>query len=424
MSTHKELNAKNFDVDFARTQFPAFMHPETAQWGFFENAGGAYAAQAVVDKLQHFMTATKMQPYGPSGPSHEAGVAMDRSHTLLAAAINASPAELMFGPSTSMNTYVLAQAIRSCLNPGDEIIVSQQDHEANYGAWARLAEASNEIVLRQWQIDPDSGLLKHAQLDELLSARTRLVCVTHASNLVGSINNIREIADKVHAAGGWLAVDGVAYAPHLAVDVKQLDVDFYYFSLYKTFGPHQGLMYVKQEVLEQLPNQGHFFNATYPEKKLTPAGPQHGEIACASGIVDYQLKLYHHHFDTDPQASLSIHQKVTAAMHVGHAYEQLIAQRILDFLKTKPVRIIGADHAQFGERAPTIAFLPQRIQPEALVAKLGAHKIAAGANHFYAYRLVEALGIDPQLGVVRVSALHYNTMAEVDRLLQCLDDCL
>jgi len=410
------------DIEYIRAQFPAFAHPETSQWAFFENAGGSYAAAPVVDKLHHFMVATKMQPYGTAAPSREAGEAMDRSHGLLAQAVNAQPDEIMFGPSTSMNTYVLSQAMRSVLSSGDEVIVTNQDHEANIGAWSRLSEGNSGIVVREWQIDPETGLLDIDALSALINERTRLVCATHCSNIVGAVNDIPAIARQVHEAGAWLAVDGVSHAPHAMVDVKALDVDFYYFSLYKTYGPHQGLMYVRAEVLDELPNQGHFFNAQERDKRLTPAGPQHGEIACASGIVDYLEAAYAHHFPHEPLSS--VHDRVAAMMDLGHEHECAQTNRILDLLRDKSVRIIGEHTATLGRRAPTISFTSGKWQPFELADEMSARKIGIGAGNFYAYRLMDALGIDPESGVVRVSLVHYTSAEEVDALLTVLDDSL
>ncbi|MDH3693036.1 MAG: aminotransferase class V-fold PLP-dependent enzyme [Gammaproteobacteria bacterium] len=413
-----------FDIGFIRSQFPAFAHPETGQWAFFENAGGSYAAAPVVDKLHHFMTATKMQPYGASAPSREAGEAMDLSHEKLAAAINAETDEVMFGPSTSMNTYVISHAMRSMLQAGDEVIVTNQDHEANIGAWWRMEEGDSGIVVREWQVDSESGLLDISGLTRLLNEKTKLVCVTHCSNIVGAINDIPKIARLVRETGAWLAVDGVSFAPHLFPNVKALDVDFYFFSLYKTFGPHQGLLYVRKPVLEQMPNQSHFFNAGYLTKKLTPAGPQHGEIACASGVVEYLENVYAHHFPESENTPGSVYDRVSAAMHLGHAYEAEQTNRILGFLRDNGVRIIGDETASAGKRAPTIAFTGAKLQPMELATRCAAVQVGIGGDNFYAYRLMQALGIEPDEGVVRISLVHYTSAEDVDRLLNALDEHL
>lgn len=213
------------DVDFVRGQFPAFTAPGTAGWAHLENAGGSYVPRQVIDLLSTFFTETKVQPYWAFGPSARAGGAMDRAMALVPAALNATPSTVLFGPSTSQNTYVLAHAFADTLTPGDEVVVTDQDHEANIGAWRRL-EATG-VVIREWRVDPWTGLLDVHDLDDLVTERTRLVAVTHASNVAATIHPIRAIADRVHAVGGRLVVDGVSYAPHAAVDVAALDCDVY-----------------------------------------------------------------------------------------------------------------------------------------------------------------------------------------------------
>ena len=409
------------DLAFIRSQFPAFSHPETGKWVMAENAGGAYAPSQVVDKLYHFMTATKVQPYWASSPSAEAGRAMDRSHAMLAAAFNAEPDEIMFGPSTSMNTYVLAQALKAELQTGDEVIVTNQDHEANVGAWRRLADGNSGIVVREWGVDAETGRLDVKGLEKLLGKRTKLVCVTHCSNIAGEINDVAALAKLVHKAGARIAVDAVSYAPHMIADMKALDVDFYYCSLYKVFGPHQGLMYVKRSHLERIANQGHFFNAGKLGKRLTPAGPQHGEIACASGIIDYIEDVGRHH----GVKGATLGDRVRTTMEAFHTHECEMANRVLDLLRSKRARIIGPEKAQQHKRAATIAFVPKKTKPEAVMQALAQARIAIGGGaDFYAHRLIEATGIDPRSGVARISLVHYNDEHDIDRLLEALDPLL
>lgn len=409
------------DLDFVRQQFPAFTHPETGRWAFFENAGGAYAARPVIDKLNHFMTATKVQPYGPCDPSEEAGYAMDLSHTRFAEALNADPAGIMFGPSTTMNTYVLAQALRQELSAGDEVIVTNQDHEANIGSWQRLADGNSGIIVREWSVDAETGRLNCADLERLLSERTRYVFVTHCSNLAGEIHDIATIAKTVHAAKAKIGVDGVSYAPHGLPDLGALDADLYYFSLYKVFGPHQGLLYVRPNLLESIANQGHFFNAPYADKRLTPAGPQHGEIACASGVIDYFDAIDTHHFGTDGASTAT---RIARTGELFCAHETVQANRVLTLLRDKGMRIIGPETAEMHKRAATIAFTsPSKTNGE-IADHLRKRHVACGVSDFYAVRLIEALGLDPVEGVVRVSIVHYNSAEDVDRLLEALDDVL
>ena len=402
------------DVDFVRRQFAQLDDDE--HWAYFENAGGSLAPRQVTDKLRHFFEKTKVQPYYPYEPSEAAGDAMDRSQALLSASVNASPAEVHFGPSTTMNVYVLAAALRSQMSDGDEVIVTSQDHEANIGAWARLADTG--ITVRTWEADEKSGFLDTDELTKLLTNRTRLVCVTHCSNVVGAINPIREIADTVHRAGAKIIVDGVSYAPHAPVDVRALDVDVYLYSLYKTWGPHLGLMYVREELAAELPNQGHFFNAGDAGKRLVPAGPDHGEIAAASGIVDYYDAIYTHHFG---KPTGSVTERVGAVFELFAKHEQALTAMLLQFLADRPgIRVIGSLDPAHDKRAPTVSFVSEKTQNEIIVRTLAGKRIGAGYGNFYAYRLMERLGLDPQSGVTRLSFVHYNTAEEVGRALDVL----
>ena len=213
------------DLDFIRAQFPAFAEPSLAGFAHFDNAGGSYACRQTVDWLDRYYRQTKVQPYNNYPASRMAGRQMDSAKERLAAWLNVRNDELHLGPSTSQNTYVVAQALREWLKPGDEVIVTNQDHEANVGAWARLASAG--IVVREWQVDPGTGELHTEDLAALLSLRTQVVAFTHCSNIVGSINPVREWTDLVHRLGARAIVDGVSFAPHGLPDVESLGADIY-----------------------------------------------------------------------------------------------------------------------------------------------------------------------------------------------------
>ena len=258
------------DLAFVRAQFPAFTDPSLQGQAFFENAGGSYTCKPVIDRLIRYYHSRKVQPYAPYEASRLAGEEMDEARVRLAAVLGVETDELSFGPSTTQNTYVLAQAFRQWMRPGEAIVVTNQDHEANSGPWRRLAEEGIEI--REWQIDPETGHLDPAKLEELLDENVRLVCFPHCSNVVGEINPVVEITAMAHAAGAFVCVDGVSYAPHGLPDVGMIGPDIYLFSAYKTYGPHQGVMVIRRALGEQLPNQGHYFNADCLYKRLTPAG--------------------------------------------------------------------------------------------------------------------------------------------------------
>jgi len=405
------------DLEFVRSQFPAFREPSLAGFAHFENAGGSYAAAQTVDWLDRYYRQTRVQPYYVFSASARAGEQMDDAKTRLAAWLNASADEVHFGPSTSQNTYVLAQALRRLLKPGDEIIVTNQDHEANVGAYARLAD--DGLVVREWKVDPVTAELERKGLEALLGPRTKVVAFTHCSNVVGSINAVREFTDLAHGAGAWAFVDGVAFAPHGLPDVRELGVDAYCFSLYKVYGPHLGALYMRRELNEALPNQGHFFNDALPGKRFTPAGPDHAQIAAVNGVADYMDAVAGHHgLGGKPPAA-----RADGVRSLFRAHETALLQPLLDFLVQHPkVRLIGRTRA--ADRAPTVAFTVKGQSSAAIASALAAAGFGVGVGNFYAYRLVKALGIDPDDGAVRVSFVHYTSKDEIDRLLQELARCL
>ncbi|MDP3856518.1 MAG: aminotransferase class V-fold PLP-dependent enzyme [Stagnimonas sp.] len=400
------------DLAYVRRQFPAFAEPTLQGQAFFENAGGSYACAPVIERLGEYYRRLKVQPYYRYPASAEAGAWMDASYTRLAAYLGVSADELHFGPSTSQNSYVLAQAFRKRLQAGDEIIVTQQDHEANSGVWRRLA--ADGLVIREWTVDPDSGALDPARLDALLGPRTRLLAFPHCSNLVAEINPVAAICARAKAAGVLTVVDGVAAAPHGLPDVAALGADIYLFSTYKTFGPHLGLMVVRRPLLDWLGNEGHEFNAAQPRKRLLPAGPDHAQIAAAQGIADYFDGLDAHHGGGDPA------DRPQRVRELLHAAEQPLLARLLDYLGTRrDLRLLGPADAAL--RAATVAVQPLRQSPAELAAALARHGIMAGAGNFYAVRLLRALGIDPEVGALRLSFVHYTSAAELDQLIAALD---
>ena len=405
------------DIDFIRSQFPAFREPSLAGWAFFENAGGSYMCQQVIDRLMNYYTQTKVQPYYSYPASAEAGNRMDESYTRLSAYLNIEEEELIFGPSTSQNVYVLAQALRPTWQEGDEIIIACQNHEANSGAWRRLENQG--IVVQDWHVDKKTGRLSIDDLDELITPRTRLIAFPHASNVVAHINPAQEIAARAHKAGAIVVVDGVSYAPHGLPDIQQLDADIYLFSLYKTWGPHLGAMFVKGELMKQLANQSHFYYRDEPHYCLTPAGPDHAQIASASGVADYLDAVYAHHFDDDPDSAVKgrkLHQLFSD-------YESSLLTPLLDFLKTRnDVFIIGPDDPDI--RASTVTILPLDKPISAVVAELEKQKLMVASGDFDVVRLLNEMNIALDPGVIRMSLLHYTTRNEIDRLISGLTSAL
>ena len=405
------------DTDFVRAQFPAFSEPDLQGQAFFENAGGSYPCRQVVDRLTRFYLSRKVQPYAPYAASQLAGAEMDEARRRLAALMGVESDEVSFGPSTTANTYVLAQAFAAMLKPGEAIVVTNQDHEANTGPWRRLAERG--IALREWAIDPESGHLPLERLADLLAdGAVRLVCFPHCSNVVAEVNPVAEITAMAHAAGARVCVDGVSYAPHGLPDVGALGADIYLFSAYKTYGPHQGIMVLRRETGMALPNQGHYFNESTLYKRLTPAGPDHAQVAACAGIADYIDALAGHH----GLGHLAPRARAGAVHDLMRAQEVALMGPLLDYLgKRNDIRLLGPRRAE--ARAPTLALQAQR-PGEDLAAALAPHGIMAGGGSFYADRALAAQGVDPATGVLRLSFVHYTTAAEVDRLIRALDHVL
>jgi selenocysteine lyase/cysteine desulfurase len=411
------------DLDFVRSQFPAFSSPVLSGHAFFENAGGSYPCAAVVDRLHRFYTDRKVQPYGPYPGAQAGGAEMDEAQDRLAAMMGVTGPQLSFGPSTSANTFVLAQAVRVWLRGKNAaIVVTNQDHEANSGVWRRLADEGIEV--REWQVDPATGHLDLAGLKALLAdGRVRLVAFPHCSNVVAEINPVAEIAAMARAAGARTVVDGVSYAPHGFPDFPALGCDVYVFSAYKTFGPHQGIMLITEEFGAELPAQCHFFNVGALNKRFTPAGPDHAQIAACAGMADYVDALHGHHFGGDPSDRPANAAERNRLVHdLMRAQEVAVIAPLLDYLAARnDLRLIGPRQA--ADRAPTVA-VALDCAAEPVSEALGQRGIACWAGDFYAVRPLQAMGVDLARGVLRMSAAHYTSATDVERLIKALDEVL
>lgn len=405
------------DIDFVRAQFPAFAEPSLQGQAFFENAGGSYACGPVIERLYRFYRQRKVQPYAAYEASRLGGEEMDEARSRLAAMMNVDFDEVSFGPSTTQNTYVLAQAFGQHLRPDDAIVVTNQDHEANSGPWRKLADRGIEV--REWKLDPDTGSLPLDGLRALLDERVKLVCFPHCSNIVAEINPVAEIAAMAHEAGAVVCVDGVSYAPHGLPDIPALGADIYLFSAYKTYGPHQGVMVMRRALAEALPNQGHYFNAGDLYKRFTPAGPDHAQIAACAGMADYVEALHAHHAGP---ASDGPAGKAAFVHDLMRGHEVALLQPLLDFLVQKnSVRLLGPRLA--AARAPTVAMVLGE-PGSAAAARLAGKGVMCSGGGFYGVRCLAAQGVDPDHGALRVSFVHYTHPDEVKKLIAALDEVL
>ncbi|MEH6690446.1 MAG: cysteine desulfurase-like protein [Pseudorhizobium pelagicum] len=411
MATNSPLN-----LDFVRSQFPGLNRG----WTLFDNAGGSQILQGALDRINTFLIEKNVQIGGSYEVSQAAASALYEARTAAMHLVNARrPEEIVFGNSTTALLQNLARAMHSQLSPGDEIIVTVADHESNIGPWDRLQERG--VVLKVWPLNKESMALELSDLAPLMSERTKLVCVTHCSNLLGSINPIREIADFVHERGARICVDAVAYAPHRAVDVQAFDVDYYVFSLYKTYGPHYALMYGKHDLLLELdPLYHYFYGKDKVPGKLEPGNPNYELAYSTCGIVDYLVALGEQAGETG-----TVRQKIEAAYGAITAQENALADRLLGYLRSRnDCQIVGQAQNRESSRVPTIAFRFDGREAGEICRAMDEEKIAIRFGDFHSRRLAEYLGLTDNGGMLRVSMVHYNTIEEVDRMTAALDRIL
>ncbi len=415
MITHQP----SFPIDFVRQQFPSL----DGDWTFFDNAGGSQTLKRVVARISEYLLTSDVQLGASYAVSQLAGDRVAKAAQAMATLVNAkSPSEVVMGSSTTLMLRILSLCLVQTWNPGDEVIVTNCDHEANIGAWVDLQKQG--IKIKVWRINPDTLELHLEDLEPLLSNKTRLVAFTHASNILGTINAVKEITQLVHRHGAMVCIDGVAYAPHRLVDVQDLDVDFYAFSFYKVYGPHYALLYSKREHLLAIPGINHYFiDQTDIPYKFQPGNVNFELSYGMLGLCDYLSELAQ--LSYGEQAAPDLRSQMIQAYDLMSAHEDVIGDRFLKYLTSKSnVRIIGQPQANRASRVPTISFVVDGINSETIPLHVDKYNIGIRYGHFYAKRLIEDLGLDKQGGVVRVSMVHYNTIEEVDRLIEVLETVL
>ena len=405
---------RKLDLNHVRHQFPALNDAEV----LLDNAGGSQIAKPVFDRMGGFMFSTNVQLGATYRTSVVAAEKVADGRAALATLLNADrPEEVVMGATATQLFDQLAQALVHHWQPGDEIVVTNFDHEANIGPWRRLEQRG--IVIRTWDLRPGEHEPRPESLAPLLGPKTRLVAVTHCSNIFGGINDIRAIADLVHDHGAMICVDGVAFAPHRAIDVKALDADFYGFSVYKTYGPHHAALYGKYDLLRyKAGNINHYF---YDEDKvpgkLEPGNPNYELAYSCVGVVDYLEGLAAAHGITAKGRAA-----VEAAFDLITDHEVALAERFLAYLRTRDdVTIIGDPSSDRDARVPTISFVIAGQSSRKIVEKMDASGIGIRFGDFHSRRLVQALGLSDPDGVIRVSAVHYNTLDDMDRVIAQLE---
>jgi len=403
------------NIDLIRAQFPALLQSESGRpVVFFDNPGGTQCPRVVIEAVSHYLSADNANHGGAFATSQRSDAMLADAHVAMADFLGAaSPREVAFGANMTSLTFSVSRALGRWLSPGDEILVTNLDHDANVAPWLLLAEDRGAVV-RRVDIHPDDCTLDVESLSSQLSSRTRIVAVGYASNAVGTVNDVRRIVELAREAGALTFIDAVQYAPHAAIDVQALGCDFLTCSAYKFFGPHVGALYGRLELLERLTAYKVRPAGDQPPDKFETGTLNHEGIAGTRAAIEYLAGLG----DEVPDGA-SRRARILAGMHALEEHEHRLCQQLLEGLARIPgLRVWGiADPARLDERVPTVSFTMDRHSPREIAEQLARAGIFVWSGHFYALSLMTRLGLEPSGGLLRVGLAHYNTTDEVDRLL-------
>jgi cysteine desulfurase family protein (TIGR01976 family) len=400
-----------FDVALARGQFPAL----SGEWIFMDNAGGTQVPFHVADAVRSFLVESNVQLGGTSEQARRAADTLAHARQVAAALIGAEPGEIVFGANASQLLRMIALVLSEIWDEGDEIIITQAEHEANVGAWEYLTQFG--MTVKIWEIDPETHSFDVSRLMDLINDRTRMVAVHHGGNVLGNVLPVEEVVKLTKGSGAYLLVDGGQYVPHRLLDVKAIDADFYVFSAYKAFGPHVGVLYGKRDILEGLPRWSHFFvdEKQVPEKFELGTGCYEA-MAGLTGLEKYLRAV-----GMSLQEPLrDVVKKVYAGIE---AHERELTRELLEYLNAKPrVQVVGAtDVRMLDERLPIVSFLVDDTDPQEFCQEVEKFKIGLRWGYFNSPRLLECLDLLQYKGVIRISLAHYNTREELQRLRRALD---
>ena len=410
---------KTFDIAWVREQFPSLkLEVNGHAAAFLDGPAGTQVPKQVMDAVQNYFLTANANTNGAFLTSRRTDEMILAARAAMADFFNCDRDEVVFGQNMTTITFALARAIGRELKSGDEIVVTTLDHDANVAPWRALEEKG--VVIRQVDIRESDCTLDMENLRHKLSAKTKLVAVGYASNIVGTINPVAEITKLAHAAGALMFVDAVHYAPHGLIDVKALDCDFLACSPYKFFGPHMGTLYGKRNHLEKFkPYKVRPATNTPPESWET--GTQVQELIAGIGAAVNYIAELGRHCDADVKSRRAALQ---AAYRATHQYESGLLTRLISGLPAIPgMRIFGiTDRQRFDERCSTLSFRLGDHHPTKIAAFLGERGIFTWDGNFYALNLSERLAVEQHGGVLRVGLVHYNTAEEVDRLLAALGE--
>ena len=415
-----------YDPASVRPHFPALAQTDDGRPRiYFDNPAGTQVPTMVADRMRDCLLESNANLGGDFVTSKRADAIVDDAHEAVADLLNAPSAdEIVFGQNMTSLTFQMSLAIGRSLQAGDEIVLSRMDHDANIYPWLLMAR-DHGLEVRWLEFDTSTYEFDLDQLDELLSERTKLVCVGGASNLLGTLNDVAEVTRRAHAVGAWTYIDAVQSAPHVSTDVQAIGCDFLACSAYKFFGPHQGMLWARREILESLEAYKLRAASDSLPSKFETGTQSHEGMAGTAAAVDY-FAMIGGTMAIDEQAAYAAfdgrRKYVHAAMDCLFAYEQSLADALITGLESLPgveVRGVTAPEAA-DRRVPTVAFTHERMRPEAIAAALAERNIFVWSGHNYAVEVVRALGLEDAGGVVRVGPVHYNTRQEIETLIDAL----
>ena len=422
-SVKAATSLRKLDLEWVRQQFPSLhqlVHGQPAV--FFDAPGGTQVPQRVIDAISHYLANFNANTGGAFTTSRRTDQMIAAARAAVAEFLNCAADEVVFGPNMSTLTFHIGRSIGATLAPGDEIVVTTLDHEANVSTWRAMA-ADRGVTVHTVDINLDDVTLDLEDLESKLGPRTKLVAVGYASNAVGTVNPVKEIVARAHEVGALTYVDAVAFAPHGPIDVRDLDTDFLVCSAYKWFGPHLGALYGKAGLLESLPA----YKVRPAHDRFETGTPALESIAGTLAATDYLRDVGRSYGDVAgaPGAADATERRreLVAGMVAIAGYERALVTRLIDGLeRIEGVTIHGiTDRARFASRVPTVSVSIDGVAPRAAAEALGRAGIFVWDGDFYASGLIERLGKAETGGVLRLGLVHYNTAAEVDRTLEALE---
>lgn len=416
-----------FDVATVRAHFPALMQTVNGVTpAYLDNPGGTQVPEGVLAAIRRYLIEANSNRHGMFHTSELTDATVDAAREAMADLLNATPGEIVFGPNMTTLTFSISRAIGRTLQAGDEIVLTHMDHDGNVSPWLLLAR-DYDLTVRWADFDPETGEMDLASFQNALSDRTKVAAFVYASNALGTINDAAKLVEMAHSAGALAYVDAVQYAPHGPIDVAALDCDFLVCSAYKFFGPHAGIAYGRQELLDTLP--------AYKVRPAPSAAPDrwetgtanHEGLAGVTAAVEY-LAWIGETFGADDDAQAAAYSGRRATLKKGiHAiqnYEHTVTRHLLEGLNgIEGVTVRGIDDPErAADRVPTVIFNVEGRHPEAVARRLGEQGIYVWDGNYYALEVMERLGMEQSGGMVRVGAVHYNTHAEIDRFLAAVED--